>query len=189
MFCGWPSSCAGAAGALSQCSIPPLGRQAAHGPADRRLSPFSRRDLAGRASTLRGPGPLGTEPGGDGRRLLRFTRRPADRVRRRARRIVRRSQCRGARAAVQPRPRPSRNERGARIWRQGVEGPPPRGAGARAVRRRQGDGLWAAAAGAGFHRLLGRDRQAGGSGRWRQTRRGASSGSRPRSCASRSPIS
>jgi hypothetical protein len=24
MFCGWPSSCAGAAGALSQCSIPPL---------------------------------------------------------------------------------------------------------------------------------------------------------------------
>ena len=39
--------------------------------------------------------------------------------------------------------------------------PPPRGARARAVRRREGDGLWPAAAGAGLHRLVGRDRQAG----------------------------
>jgi hypothetical protein len=50
-----------------------------HGSADRRLSPISRRCLAGRASALWGPGPLGTEPGGDGRRLL--TRRPCSALR------------------------------------------------------------------------------------------------------------
>ena len=42
---------------------------------------------------------------------------------------------------LQPRPRPSRNERSTRIRREGAEDSAPRGAGARAVRRGEGDGL------------------------------------------------
>src|SRR5271169_2646522 len=71
-----------------------------HGPADRRLSPFSRRGLAGRAGALRGPVPLGTKPGGAGHRVLGFARRPADDLRGGAQRIVRRAQRRGARPAL-----------------------------------------------------------------------------------------
>ena len=65
----------------------------------------------------------------------------------------------------------------------------PRRARARAVRRRQGDGLRRAAAGARLHRLVGRDRQARRSSRRGTSRRDGSSGSRPRSCGCRSPTS
>ena len=47
---------------------------------------------------------MGTKAGGDGHRVLGFSRRPADDLCGRARRIVRGAQCRSARSALYPDP-------------------------------------------------------------------------------------